>query len=229
MIGIDGNASVGVGEAYFERTSNSLGGRSLGPWGIAHTNAAGHELRSFLLSQNLSSSATFFQNSGAFDQRGQNNTCRNRFGSRRYATGHHATWHHPKCKLPFQLEHILVRGSDMCRAEYIYERLGVQSIEYYIRVRTLRWVGHEARRDKSRLPRRLPTAWVANSRPIGGTEMAFGRSLERRLKHADLPIDFSEWSRLAQDRPKWRALVTAVGAWDFTGSADISKRNSIQI
>ena len=108
MIGIDGNASVGVGEAYFERTSNSLGGRSLGPWGIAHTNAAGHELRSFLLSQNLSSAATFFRNSGAFDQRGQNNPCRNRFGSRRYAT-----WHHPKSKLPFQLDHILVRGSDM--------------------------------------------------------------------------------------------------------------------
>jgi hypothetical protein len=65
--------------------------------------------------------------------------------------------------------------------------------------------------DKTRPPRRLPlTAWVANSRPIGGTEMTYGRSLERWLKHADLPTDFSEWSKLAQDRLKWRALITAV-------------------
>ena len=42
--------------------------------------------------------------------------------------------------------------------EELYERIGVQSIEYYIRVRTLRWVGHVVRMDKSRLPRWLLTA-----------------------------------------------------------------------
>ena len=76
-------------------------------------------------------------------------------------------------------------------------------------MRTLRWVGHVARMGKTRLPRRLFTAWVANFRPIGGTEMPYGRSLERWLKHANLPIEFSEWSKLTQDRPKWRALITA--------------------
>ena len=55
----------------------------------------------------MRSAAPFFRNS---DQQGQNNSCRNRFGSRRYAT-----WCHPKSKLPFQLDHILVRGSDMRR------------------------------------------------------------------------------------------------------------------
>ena len=79
----------------------------------------------------------------------------------------------------------------------LYERIGVKSIEYYIRVRTLRWVGHVARMDKMRLPRRLLTAWVANFRPNGGTEMTYGRSLERWLKHANLPIEFSEWSNLS--------------------------------
>ena len=53
----------------------------------------------------------------------------------------------------------------------LYERTGVRSIEYYIRMRTLRWVGHVASMDKTRLPRRLLTAWVANSRLIGGTEL----------------------------------------------------------
>ncbi len=41
--------------------------------------------------------------------------------------------------------------------EELYERIGVKSIEYYIRVRTLRWVGHVARMDKTWLPRRLFT------------------------------------------------------------------------
>jgi hypothetical protein len=91
----------------------------------------------------------------------------------------------------------------------LYEPIGIKSIEYYIRVRTLRWVGHVARMDKTRRPRRLLTAWVANSRPIGGTEMTYGRSLERWLKHANLLIKFSEWSKLAHDPPKWRALITA--------------------
>ncbi len=92
----------------------------------------------------------------------------------------------------------------------LYERSGIKSVgHYYIRVRTLRWVGHVARMDKTRLPRQLFTAWVANSRHFGGTEMTYGRSLERWLMHANLPIEFSEWSKLAQNRPKWRALITA--------------------
>jgi hypothetical protein len=60
--------------------------------------------------------------------------------------------------------------------------------------------------DKTRLPRLLLTAWVANSRPIGDIEMTY---LERWLKHANLPIEFSEWSKLAHDRPKWSALIIA--------------------
>jgi hypothetical protein len=80
----------------------------------------------------------------------------------------------------------------------LYERIIIKSIEYHIRVRALRWVGHVARMDKTRLPRRLLTAWVANSRPTGGTEMTYVRSLERLLKHTNLPIEIFEWSKLAQ-------------------------------
>jgi hypothetical protein len=31
----------------------------------------------------------------------------------------------------------------------------------------------------------------------------------RNTQHANLPIELFEWSKLAQDRPKWRALITA--------------------
>ncbi len=59
----------------------------------------------------------------------------------------------------------------------LYERIGVKSIKFYIRVRTLRLVGHVARIDKTRLLRQLLTTCVANFRPIGGTEMTHDRSL----------------------------------------------------
>jgi hypothetical protein len=39
--------------------------------------------------------------------------------------------------------------------------------------------------------------------------MTTGRSLEQWLKYASIPIELSEWSKLAQDRPKWRTLITA--------------------
>jgi hypothetical protein len=123
-----------------------------------------------------------------------------------------ASWHHAQ---------LTMLGSGKCAAS-LCTRFGstelppmkftnalVKSIEYYIRVRTLRSVGHVARMDKNAaaaLPRRLLTAWVTNSRPIGDTEMTYGRSW---LKHADLPIIFFEWLKLAQDRPKLRAFIIA--------------------
>ena len=59
-----------------------------------------------------------------------------------------------------------------------------------IRMRTPRWAGHVARMDKTRLPRRLLTAWVANFRPTGGAEMTYGRSLERWLKYANFRSNY---------------------------------------
>ncbi len=58
-----------------------------------------------------------------------------------------ASWHHARLR-------------EMCRVsmhkawthritpDELYERIGIKSIEYYIRVSTLRWVGHVARMDK---------------------------------------------------------------------------------
>ena len=60
--------------------------------------------------------------------------------------------------------------------------------------RTLQWVGHVARMDKSRLPRRLLTAWVREPRPEFGQKMNYGRSLERWLKLFGLPLRYTEWA-----------------------------------
>ena len=79
---------------------------------------------------------------------------------------------------------------------------------HYVASRTLLWAGHVARMPKSRLPKRLMLCWVHEPRICGGQEMNFGRSLARHLQHFDLPLTFTEWVTLAQDRALWHRLAT---------------------
>ena len=90
----------------------------------------------------------------------------------------------------------------------LQKRIGIWDLDYYVGRRTLQWVGHVVRMDKSRLPRRLLTAWVHEPRLEFGQEMSYGRSLERWLKLFDLPLRFTEWATLAQDRTEWARLIT---------------------
>ena len=62
--------------------------------------------------------------------------------------------------------------------------------------------------DKSRLPRRLLTVWVREPRPEFGQEMSYGWSLVRWLKLFDLPLRYTEWATLAQDRAEWARRIT---------------------
>jgi hypothetical protein len=51
-------------------------------------------------------------------------------------------------------------------------------------------------------------SWVQELRLSGGQEMNFGRSLSRHLHHFGLPLAFTEWATIAQDRAKWHRLAT---------------------
>ena len=75
----------------------------------------------------------------------------------------------------------------------LQRRLGIWDIDYYIVHRTLLWAGHVSRMRKSRLPRRLLTAWVNAPRLAYGQEMTDGRALERWLKRFELPLRYTEW------------------------------------
>jgi hypothetical protein len=59
----------------------------------------------------------------------------------------------------------------------------------------------------NRAPRQLLTGWVAHPRPIGCPEMSFGRTLKKAPKRNGLPTDFTTWSAIARDRPRWRLLT----------------------
>ena len=62
-------------------------------------------------------------------------------------------------------------------SEQLRERLGLDSIEYYIARRQLRWLGHVRRMGPERLPRRMLSAWVAHKRPAGAPQFTYGRCI----------------------------------------------------
>ena len=61
---------------------------------------------------------------------------------------------------------------------------------------------------KNRPPRRLMPSWIREPRVAGGQEMTYGRSPQRHLDHFDLPTEFIERARMAQDRAGWHRPVT---------------------
>jgi hypothetical protein len=93
------------------------------------------------------------------------------------------------------------------RSESLYERVGIRPLRTYYELRLLRWAGHLARMDMSRLPRKLLTGWVAHPRPNGCPLMNWGRTLKKALKSRDIATVFTTWTKLAQNRSSWRQLI----------------------
>ena len=85
-------------------------------------------------------------------------------------------------------------------------RTGLQTIDAYLAKRQLRWAGHVARMPNNRLPRKMLSCWVPHKRPRGAPQMTYGRSLRKLLRKAEIPVE--NWHDLAQDRVKWRELIT---------------------
>ena len=83
--------------------------------------------------------------------------------------------------------------------------LGLKPIDEYVSRRQLRWLGHVARMDYERLPRKMLSSWVAAPRPRGAPPMTYRRSIEKAL--ANFNVKYSEWPALAADRAAWRETL----------------------
>ena len=64
----------------------------------------------------------------------------------------------------------------------LQKRIAIWDLDYYVKRRTLQWVGHVVRMDKSRLPRRLLKAWVREPRPEFGQEMTVAGAVAQTLR-----------------------------------------------
>ena len=95
----------------------------------------------------------------------------------------------------------------------LLRRLGLWSLDEYYHNRLLKWAGHIARMDfATRLPRRLLTGWMAETRPIGRPYMTFGHTIRKALQRNNLPLSFpgeEGWGHMAQDRVMWRRMTNA--------------------
>ena len=65
--------------------------------------------------------------------------------------------------------------------EDLTRRLGLDTADFYVARRQLRWLGHVARMDYTRLPRRMLSCWVSHKRPRGSPRMTYGRSVIKVL------------------------------------------------
>ena len=76
-----------------------------------------------------------------------------------------------------------------------------------------RWAGHVARMTNERLPKQLFYGELSQGkRAVGGQKKRFRDSLKKNL--IGLNIDPETWERAAQDRTRWRSLVST-GCKDF--------------
>ena len=88
----------------------------------------------------------------------------------------------------------------------ILHRSSITSIESMFIQRTLRWAGHVARMDESRLPRILLYSELASgTRPVGRPKKRWKDQLKHSLRSCNIePLQFEA---LANNRPLWRSTV----------------------
>jgi hypothetical protein len=89
-----------------------------------------------------------------------------------------------------------------------YNLYSSQSIIRIIESRRMRWAGHLARMGEKRNVYRLLVGKPEGKRPLGRTRCRWIDNIKMDLLEIGLSV--VDWIGLAQDRYRWRALVTAV-------------------
>ncbi len=78
-----------------------------------------------------------------------------------------------------------------------------ETTEELIAAKRLQWLGHVARMEEERLPKRLLFGWMPQPRPAHGTKMRWRDKVRKYLKKVHIEED--EWYSIAQERGHWRA------------------------
>ena len=77
-----------------------------------------------------------------------------------------------------------------------------ESLEDLIVARRLRWLGHVARMEDHRIPKKILFGWLPQCHPAHGTKMRWRDHVRKDMKR--FYIEERNWFRLAQDGGGWR-------------------------
>ena len=116
------------------------------------------------------------------------------------------TFHHRCIRAMCRVTRKHTRAHQISTIELL-RRTKLLPIDTYITRRQLRWAGHIARMDFSRLPRKMISSWVHSKRPRGAPQYTYGRGLMKALKKAG--VDSGVWWMLAGDRNGWRNIINS--------------------
>jgi len=83
-----------------------------------------------------------------------------------------------------------------------------QNIVWEIQSRRMRWVGHVARMGERRLVYRVLVGKPEGKSPLGRPWSRWEDNTKKDLQ--EVGCGFMDWTDLAQDRDRWRALTSAV-------------------
>jgi hypothetical protein len=96
--------------------------------------------------------------------------------------------------------------SNFISSSSLHRRLGIAKISTICARNELRWAGHVARMDWSRLPRKFISSWCRYKRPTGAPKLTYGRHLHQTLRTCNI----ENWHQRAMDRSAWRNLVCSL-------------------
>ena len=77
-----------------------------------------------------------------------------------------------------------------------------------IKSRRMRWAGHVARMGEGRVVYRVLVGKPEGKRPLGRPRRRWQDNIRMDLQ--EVGLGYEDWIGLAQDRDRWRALVSAV-------------------
>ena len=77
-----------------------------------------------------------------------------------------------------------------------------EALEDVVIARRLRWLGHVARMQEDRIPKRLLFGWLSHPRPMHGCTLRWRDRVRKDLKR--FKIDEGRWYRDAKERGVWR-------------------------
>ena len=99
-----------------------------------------------------------------------------------------------------------IRWTDYVSNVEVLRRANMESVEAILAATQLRWTGHVARMDTSRIPRQIFYGELAQgTRKVGGQKLRYKDVAKRHMKSMGLEVN--NWEHQANDRSKWRSLL----------------------